>query len=180
VFVDSDDESEFPGHQKIIVIIRNLHQRRPDNSPNTLRKSLMLSCNSVMPSTSVSSALSNVSSVIQADLCTPFRHPNYAQRILTKFDMETYNPTRTPFESTVPVKAAPCDQLTYTEQFCTITSSIMHPVYTRPDIVFTVSKLAQFSCNLSMQHSSTAKHILRWIRGLTYLCLIHVKSSLPG
>jgi hypothetical protein len=94
-------------------------------------------------------------------------HRNSAQRILAKFDMETYNPTRVPFESIVPVKTAPGDQPTDVEQFRAITGSIIYlAVYTRPDIMFAASKLAQFNSNPSMQHyRAAAKHLLRYIQG---------------
>jgi hypothetical protein len=80
--------------------------------------------------------------------------------------METCNPTRTPFQSIVPAKRAPCDQPTDTEQFCTITVSIMHlAVYTCPDIMFVASKLVQFNSNPSIQYYCTAKHLLHYIQG---------------
>jgi hypothetical protein len=44
-------------------------------------------------------------------------------------------------------------------------------VYTRPDIMFAASKLAQFNSNPSMQHYNAAKHLLHHIKGfvLTFI-----------
>ena len=56
--------------------------------------------------------------IIRSDLNTiHISHYNYTQRILTKFDMATCNPTRTPFESIVPAETASGDQPTDAEQF---------------------------------------------------------------
>jgi hypothetical protein len=109
-------------------------------------------------------------------------HRNYAQRILAKFDMETCNPARTPFESIVSAKTAPGDQPTDAEQFRAITGSIMHlAVYTRPDIMFAASKLAQFNSNPSMQHYRAAKHLLRYIQGTKDLVITFYRSpSFPA
>jgi hypothetical protein len=116
--------------------------------------------------------------IIRPDLHTiHISHRNYAQRILAKFDMETYNPTRTPFESIVPAKTAPGDQPTDAEQFRAITGSIIHlAVYTRPDIMFAASKLAQFNSNPSMQHYRAAKHLLRYIQGTKDLVITFCRS----
>jgi hypothetical protein len=104
-------------------------------------------------------------------------HRNYVQHILAKFDMETCNPIRTPFESIVPAKTAPGDQPADAEQFRAITGSIMHlAVYTRPDIMFAASKLAQFNSNPSMQHYHAAKHLLRYIQGTKEFAITFYKS----
>jgi ribonuclease HI len=122
--------------------------------------------------------------IIRPDLHTIYvSHRNYAQRILAKFSMQDCNPVKTPFESqSVLSKTADGDEPIDSEEYRSITGSIMHlAVYTRPDIMFAASKLAQFNSNPSMQHYRAAKHLLRYIQGTKdfVLTFMHTDNLAP-
>jgi hypothetical protein len=96
--------------------------------------------------------------ILRPNLSTLYiSHTNYAKRILAKFNMEFCNPAKTPFETqTTLTKTSPDDEPTDAEHYRAITGSIMHlAVYSRPDIMYAASKLAQFNSNPSMQHCKT-------------------------
>ena len=51
---------------------------------------------------------------------------------------------------------------------------------TRPDIVFAVIKMAQFSANPSEKHIDAAKHILRYLKTTHDKCLVYNSASNKG
>jgi hypothetical protein len=108
-------------------------------------------------------------------------HQNYVQRILTKFNMQNCNPAKTPCDSqSIPPKTVDGDEPTDAEEYRSITGSIMHlAVYTRPDIMFATSKLAQFNDNPSVQHYHAAKHLLRYIQGTKHFVLTYTTTLNP-
>jgi hypothetical protein len=120
--------------------------------------------------------------IIRPNLSTlHISHTNYTKRILAKFNMEFCNPAKTPFETLT--KTSPDDEPTDAEQYRAITGSIMHlAVYSRPDIMYAASKLAQFNSNPSMQHYRAAKHLLRNIQGTKDQVITYQSppSSLPS
>jgi hypothetical protein len=96
--------------------------------------------------------------------------------------METRNPTRTPFKSIVPSKAAPDDQWTDVEKLCAITSSI---IYVPSSLhIPTSCLLLQNSCNSIAtrlyRYYCTAKHLLRDIRGIKDLIITFCRSLSSG
>jgi hypothetical protein len=58
-----------------------------------------------------------------------------------------------------------------------ITGLTIHlAIYTRPDIIFAASKLAQFNSNPSMQHYRAGKNLVRYIQGSKDLVIIFYRS----
>jgi hypothetical protein len=60
-----------------------------------------------------------------------------------------------------------------------VTGSLNHlAVYTRPDIAFAVSKLAQFNSNPTVTHLKAAMHVIRYLKGTRNFCIVYKRQ--PG
>ena len=59
-----------------------------------------------------------------------------------------------------------------------LTGSLNHlAVFTRPDITFAVSKLAQFNSNPTAIHLKAALHVLRYLKGTRNLCIVYKRQE---
>ena len=91
----------------------------------------------------------------------------YAENILSKFNMETCSPVSIPMETTArPVKATgdstPFDAKLYQSA---IGSVLYLANVTRPDISQTIHKKGQFSARPTLEHWKLVKRILRYLQG---------------
>ena len=102
----------------------------------------------------------------------------YARRLLHKYNMHNCNPAKTPFENQVQLhKRLETEEAFDPEQYRQIVGSLMHlAIISRPDLAYSVSKLAQFNSDPSVLHYRAAKHVLRYIQG-TKDYAIHYSSS---
>jgi hypothetical protein len=64
------------------------------------------------------------------------------------------------------------------EYYQRLTGSINHlAVFTRPDIAFAASKLAQFNSNPTAKHLNAAFHVLRYLKGTRNLSIIYKRQE---
>ena len=92
---------------------------------------------------------------------------HYVKRMLTRFDMLDCVPALMPFAARTNLQANPDD--TPDPQLCAqyqqVVGSLMYAMLgSRPDIRFTVNRLAQYGSNPSHTHLNSALHILRYLR----------------
>jgi hypothetical protein len=77
------------------------------------------------------------------------------------------------------LKSKPGDKLCSAKYYQHIMGSLNHlAAYTRPDIAFAVSKLAQFNANPTATHLKAAMHVLRYLKGTRNLCIVYKRQ--PG
>jgi hypothetical protein len=95
--------------------------------------------------------------------------------------MENTNPVSTPLDPNVKLEpnelqsAAP----TINGSYASLTGSLMYAVIgTRPDIAYVVNKLCLFNNNPGMAHWSTAKRVLRYLKGTKDYGLTYTKGGL--
>ena len=102
----------------------------------------------------------------------------YIDRMLARFDMSNCVPANTPLDPSLPLylrqpNEKQADQNLYQQ----IIGSLNHlAVYSRPDIAFAVSKLAQFNRDPSTTHLNAARHILRYLCGTRTFKITYGKS----
>lgn len=98
----------------------------------------------------------------------------YIQIVLERFNMTECNPVSTPMETGLKLihrvdKASPTEINQYQKLMGCLEYAAMA---TRPDITFSVHKLAQFASNPDISHLNAAKRILRYLKGSLSFCLV--------
>ena len=92
----------------------------------------------------------------------------YIQKILTAAGMQDANTVRTPLDHNITLRKTPENE-SYPEikpDYQSLLGSLMYAALaTRPDIVFAVHKLSQFSSNPSPEHMTALKHCYRYLKG---------------
>jgi hypothetical protein len=98
----------------------------------------------------------------------------YIDRLVNEFGLATAKVTHTPLDKSLPLLfAVPGEKMCNVENYQHLTGSLNHiAVFTRPDIAFAVSKLAQFNSNPSVLHLKAAIHVLRYLKGTRNLCIV--------
>jgi Reverse transcriptase (RNA-dependent DNA polymerase) len=83
-----------------------------------------------------------------------------------------------PLDPSLPLlKATPGDKMANEKYYQHVTGSLNHlAVYTRPDISFAVSKLAQFMSSPTATHLNAAMHVLRYLKGTRNFCLVYKRQ----
>jgi hypothetical protein len=95
----------------------------------------------------------------------------YIHRILKRFDMEKANPVSTPMDINVKLHDTPedveqNDGQNETLNYATAIGSLMYAAHaTRPDILYAVITLAQFTKNPSSTHWTAVKRVFRYLKG---------------
>ena len=102
----------------------------------------------------------------------------YAERVLNKFGLSDANSVKSPMEANVKLIAATddsklCDPVLYQSA---IGSLIYLASKTRPDIAFSVYKLARYCSKPSTDHWSAVKRLLRYIKGTSNYGLLFSKQ----
>src|SRR5271169_5689300 len=99
-------------------------------------------------------------------------HQNsYIQQLLERHRMTDCNSVTTPMDTSVKLSSirseeAPADA----KEYASIVGGLMFAAcVTRPDIMCAVGQLSQFLNNPSSKHMSTAKRVLRYLEGTSYL-----------
>lgn len=99
---------------------------------------------------------------------------HYIEHMLARFDMSDCKPEKTPLPGNFLAKE-PSDQEhaeAKHQPYPAIVVSIMYAAsITRPDLAFPASLLARFITKWGPDHYRAAKHLLRYIRGTSDLCL---------
>ena len=108
----------------------------------------------------------------------------YIDNILVKYGLEASNPVYTPMDSKAKLEPNK-EQVNkkYLVLFQGIIGCLLYiALGTRPDIAFSVIKLARFASNPSLYHISSAKRVLRYLKatrdyGIIYYNNIYNKNS---
>jgi hypothetical protein len=99
---------------------------------------------------------------------------HYLEGLLRKFDMEKSHGSRIALPSTFNPIPATDDEFAEARhlEYPQIVGSVMYAAtISRPDLAYPAGVLARFIGKWSMSHYKAAKHLLRYIRGTTDLCL---------
>ena len=100
---------------------------------------------------------------------------DYLDKVLKHFGMESTKPAATPlptgWQPTENKEPDPKCQVLY-QSFIAIGSLLYIMLGTRPDICYTVAKLAQFASNPSQEHLEKAKYICHYLVGTRNYALV--------
>ena len=107
--------------------------------------------------------------------------PGYIDRLLARFNMINAKTSNTPLEPGCQLlKAMENDKLCDPTCYQELTGSLNHlAVFSRPDISFAVSKLAQFNATPTMTHWKAGLHVLRYLKLTRNYCITYKRSSIP-
>ena len=105
--------------------------------------------------------------------------PSYTEKILQKFGMYDCKPVSTPVNPDVKLVSSEspdevCDQQMYQ---AVIGNLLYLSTKTRPDIAYTVSCVARFCTNLTKEHWTAVKRILRYLKGTSNLGLLYRENT---
>ncbi|UYV80202.1 hypothetical protein LAZ67_18001996 [Cordylochernes scorpioides] len=108
----------------------------------------------------------------------------YVKLILQKFNMIECRPVSTPLDISFPISKGDCPTdeeekermkaIPYREL---IGSLLYLANCTRPDLMFSVTRLAQFASNPGRRHWQAAKHVLRYLHGSINLSLVYRRTD---
>jgi hypothetical protein len=95
----------------------------------------------------------------------------YIHQILERFRMKNCKPADTPMAAGCKLtKAAVGDLLVDEKEYQSLVGSLMYAMTgTRPDLAYTVSQLSQYNAKPTAIHLTTAKRVLRYLKGHTDL-----------
>jgi hypothetical protein len=105
----------------------------------------------------------------------------YINKVLERFGMSNAKPVSTPLDPKIKLepnnKQASKDDIKLFQQI--IGCLLYITLGTRPDLAFSVIKLARYASNPSLEHLNALKRILRYIKGTTDLCITYYKKGSP-
>ena len=106
--------------------------------------------------------------------------PQYIDSILKKYKMMDTNSVLTPLDPNV--KLSPNEngaKPDHSNDYASLIGSLQYlAVATRPDIAYTINRLAAYTANPSLEHYSAAKQVLRYIKGTrNYGITYHAAST---
>jgi len=99
---------------------------------------------------------------------------HYVEALLERFDMVNCNPVRTPLPASYTPRTATDQEFAEAKHldFPKLAGSVLYlSTITRPDIAFAAGVLARYISKWSTEHYKAAKHLLRYLRGTSDLCL---------
>ena len=109
---------------------------------------------------------------------------DYMKKVLRTYNMENAKSVNTPIGSHLKLKAATeedlkagdvCDEYV---PYCNVVGSLMYGMIgTRPDLAYAVRLVSRFMSNPLKEHWEAVKWILRYIKGITEVCLKFKKGS---
>lgn len=100
----------------------------------------------------------------------------YINDILLKANMEDSKPVATPI-ATVPPLSIHGELLRDPTEYRMLIGSLQYLGLTRPDIAFTVNKLAQYMQRPTEEHMQALRRLLRYLSGTSHMGLIIHKNS---
>jgi hypothetical protein len=105
--------------------------------------------------------------------------PLYVDSILRKYGMEGANPVATPLDPNVMLEPNPeAREPNRSNAYTSLLGSLQYlAVATRPDIAYAINRLAAYTANPSLDHYTTAKRVLRYIKGTRNYAITYQKTS---
>jgi hypothetical protein len=99
----------------------------------------------------------------------------YIDRMLVRFNMANAVPAKTPLDPSLPLlKAKPGDKRCNVKEYQEIMGSLNHlAVFSRPDIAYAISYLAQFNADPIYTHLNAIRHVLRYLKGTRTLSIAY-------
>jgi hypothetical protein len=103
----------------------------------------------------------------------------YIDHLVEEYGLVTAKVAHTPLEKSLPLLAAkPGERMCNADYYQRLIGSLNHlAVFTRPDIAFSVSKLAQFNSNPTATHLTAALHMLRYLKGSRNLYIVYKRQE---
>ena len=103
----------------------------------------------------------------------------YIDRLVAEFGLTNAKSTSTPLDKSLPLlQAVSGEEMCNVIFYQRLTGSLNHlAVFTRPDIAFAVSKLAQFNSNPTAIHLKAALHVLHYLKGTRNLCIVYKRQE---
>lgn len=101
--------------------------------------------------------------------------PEYTKNLIAKFGLEhSKRSSNTPMSTGVTLTASTEAEGVSTKEYQAVIGSIMYLMLgTRPDIAFTISRLAQYCIKPSQQHWAAVKHLLRYLASTETLGILY-------
>jgi len=104
----------------------------------------------------------------------------YIESILEKYGLADCNPVHTPMDPKIkltPIEE-PAEKGNRSNNYASLIGSLMYAaVATRPDIAYSVYRLASYTANPDINHWGAAKRILRYLKGTKDLGITYKKSE---
>ena len=114
----------------------------------------------------------------KSEKCIRVSQRRYFEKILTKFNMQNCKPRTKPCDNGLDKDVDESPLLDDPEQYREIVGSLIYAMCcTRPDLSYTVTKLAQKMSKPTKQDLTVAKDVLRYIKGTIHYGLSFVKSD---
>jgi transposase InsO family protein len=103
----------------------------------------------------------------------------YIDYLVAEFGLTDAHIVSTPLEKSLPLLAAiPGEKMCNLKYYQRLVGSLNHlAIFTRPDIAFAASKLAQFNSNPTATHLKAALHVVRYLKGTRNLSIIYKRQE---
>ena len=89
------------------------------------------------------------------------KQSTYIDAILKKYGMESINPIKTPMDLSLVLEPGETEAGNRSNNYASLIGALMYmAVATRPDIVYTMNRLASFTANPTLSHWNAAKWIM--------------------
>ena len=103
----------------------------------------------------------------------------YINHLITEFGPINAHTAAIPLDKSLPLLTAVSgEKMCNPEYYQRLIGSLNHlAIFTRPDIAFAASKLAQFNSNPTAKHLTAALHVLRYLKGTRNLAIIYKRQE---
>ena len=101
----------------------------------------------------------------------------YIQKLLKKFNLKSYNPTRLPIDPKLQLSRDMGTSKTNPEEYRSLVGSLIYLSHTRPDISYAVGSVARYMQSPETAHFQAAKKILHYLSDTTNYGLLLVSSN---
>ncbi|KAI5344133.1 hypothetical protein L3X38_012010 [Prunus dulcis] len=115
--------------------------------------------------------------VIQTPTSKFIHQKKYATTLLSRFGLNECKPVSIPLVTSEKLSKDDGSGLASEEQYRRIVGSLLYLTATRPNIMFATSLLARFMHCPTSKHLGTAKHVLRYVKGILDYGLEYVKGK---
>jgi Reverse transcriptase (RNA-dependent DNA polymerase) len=116
----------------------------------------------------------------QGDHIVKLSQTHYIDKLLSKYGLQDANPLSTPMDTTIKLddhEEAPEEEKTSSLSkfgYANLIGSLMYlAIATRPDIAYSVNKLAQYTSAPKPKHWTAIKRIFRYLKGTKYSELVY-------
>ena len=109
------------------------------------------------------------------------KQSTYIDAILKKYRMEGINPIKTPIDSSLVLEPRETEARNRSNNYVSLIGSLMYmAIATRPDIAYTVNRLASFTANPTLSHWNAAKWIMQCLKGTRNYGITYLRTKDPN